>query len=95
MSARVSTRAEQPALDDERRVGPGEVAQRLRRDHRVAAHERDRDRALEQRHELREPGGLGAAAGQRVLEDLVLGVGRPQRGAQLGELADASGRGTR
>ena len=44
---------EQAALHDEVRVGPGEVAQRLGGQHRVAGDEGDRDRPLEQRHDAR------------------------------------------
>ena len=73
----VSSRvAEEAALHDEVRVGPGEVAQRLRRRDRVAAvlaHERDRDRALEALDEVGEARVARGPAGERVLEDLVVG----------------------
>ena len=65
-----------------------EVAERLGRGDGVAPHEGDGRRALEQRDEVGEPGLLGRPAGQRVLEDLVLGGRRAQRAAQVGQLGD-------
>ena len=62
MSPGVRTRgAEQAALDDERRVGPAEVAQRLGRGHGVALDEGDRGRALEQRQRGRSSPASSAA----------------------------------
>ena len=56
LGRREDPRAEQAALHDERRVVLGELAQRLRRRGGVALHERDGDRALEQRRDVVEPG---------------------------------------
>ena len=49
--------------------GAGEVGDRLGGRRGVAAHERQRGRALEQRLELIRTGLLGGALGERVLDD--------------------------
>ena len=97
-SARASTSlrrehavAEHAALHHEVRVALGEVAQRLGRGDGVAAvlaDERDRDRTLELLDELVEAGVGRGPAGERVLEDLVVGRRRAQRGPQVGDLGD-------
>ena len=85
---------EHTALDDQQRVGPGEVTQALGGLDRVALDERDRGRAGEQAVVDRDAGVGGRALGQGVLDDRV-GRVRTQRPAQLGDLLDGQARGTR
>ena len=93
-SARASTsaasapRTEHPALDDEVRVRPGEVVQRLRRDHRVAV---GRTKAIatgpsSSCGQLGEPGVLRRPGGPGCSCRSCTRWRRAQRGAQLGEL---------
>ena len=78
-------RPEDPALHDQVRVGAGEVAQRLGRGDRVAAVRRTKAIATGPSRlgdEVVEAGVVGGPAGERVLEDLVVGGGGAQRGPQ-------------
>ena len=67
----------------------GEGRDRLGDDDGVALDERERDRALKQVVDVLGPGLLGGELGEAVLDDLELGVGLAELGAELGGLGDA------
>ena len=84
-------RAQHATLHDEGRVGPGEVTQGLGHVHRIAGgaigllgDEGERGGADEQLLQL-EAEVTGSEADERVLVDLVLAAGRPQRPTQLAD----------
>ena len=77
------------ALERQQLRRAGEVGDRLGRRRRVAAHERQRRRADEQRLQAVRAGLVGGALGQRVLDDPQRRVGVAQLAAQLGGLHDA------
>ncbi len=79
---------EHAALDDEQRVGAGEVTQHLGHRGGVAVHEGDAGRADQHLLQVRQTGALGRQADQRVLVDLVLAAAGSQRPAQTGQILD-------
>src|SRR5205085_12540761 len=91
VAARQEPRSEDPALEDEVRVRAGEVTQRFRGRHRVAAvaaDEGDGDGSLEARDDVVEAGVVRGPPGESVLEDLVVGGRGAQRGPQGGDVTD-------
>src|SRR4051794_4788301 len=79
---------EQPALERQELGLAGERRDRLGGEGRVAAHERQRGRALEQRLEAVDARLVGGALGQRVLDDAERRVRVAQARADVGRLRD-------
>ena len=78
----------QAALEGQQLRGAGVVGDRLGGQRGVAAHERQRGRALRGVLQRLGAGLVGGAFGERVLDDPEGRVGLAQLGAQLGDLGD-------